>query len=151
MHNRTATFFMALLVAAGCGSDDPAGLDTGAGNMSARIDGEAWSSAMEQVAFSANVIAVAGSDAAGRALGMAWVDEGAGTYTIEPGEVANANYSAGSALWIANAHQGIGTVVVTTRSPGRVTGTFTFTLEPVPNTAATGTRSVTQGVFDVTY
>lgn len=151
MRNRTATLFMALLFGAGCGSGDPAGLNTDGGNMSARIDGEAWSSVMAQVAVSANVIAVAGSDVAGRAMGMAWLDEGTGTYTIEPGEVANANFSTGGAVWVANAHQGGGTVVVTARSPGRIAGTFSFTLDPVPNTAAAGTRSVTQGVFDVRY
>lgn len=151
MRERSLILFMALLLAA-CGSDSPAGPNAGGnGNMSARIDGESWSSVMEQVSFSAGAIIVAGADGAGRAIGMGWREEGVGSYTIGPGELANANFTSGAALWNASAQQGSGTVVVTARSPNRVAGTFSFTLEPVPNTDATGTRSVTQGTFDLTF
>jgi hypothetical protein len=151
MYRFTALALGLILLATGCGSDNPAGPLGGTGNMSARVDGDNWVSVMEHAVVSGNLIAVAGSDAAARALGIAWADEGIGSYVIGPGTNANGNFSVGSALWTAGAHQGGGTINVTARTESRVAGNFTLTLEPVPNTDATGTRTVTQGTFDVSF
>ena len=53
--------------------------------------------------------------------------------------------------WSASSAQGSGSIVVTTLTPTRVVGTFSFVLQPDVATGASGTRTVTEGRFDLTY
>jgi hypothetical protein len=155
--SRTLAVMSLLLFVAGCGgSDNPAGPNDpaggGSGPMSARIDGAQWNAQMAFAVGSASgsVIAVSGADITGRAVGVAWLDEGLGTYTIGPTTPANGVLNEGTGSWTTTG-QGSGTIVVTTRTPTRVAGTFTLTVGAIPNTTATGTRNITNGVFNVAF
>jgi len=107
-------------------------------------------------AISAAVIGGAGSlyslgggNAAGQTVGFAWVDAGAGTYPI--GGATIASYTHMGQTWSASSSQGSGSIVVTTSTASRVAGTFSFALQADGASGATGTRTVTEGSFDLTY
>lgn len=76
---------------------------------------------------------------------------GTGSYVLGPASAANAMLLIGNpaAGWQAGVGIGSGTITITTLTSTRAVGTFLFMLAAVPGTGATGTRSVTEGSFDV--
>lgn len=149
--NRIAPILVVLVAIAACGSDDPAGPSGAA--MSARIDGVAWASDQgAQSLRQSGVISLAGTGSGNITLAFAWFDEGTGTYTIGTDVGVNANLTVGATGgWLATTTLGSGSIVVTNVTDSRVAGTFSFTLEPVSSTGATGTRTITNGSFDVAF
>ncbi len=147
----------AVLVLAACG-DDPLSPDERDsqlpnGSMSARVDGDAWTAtAALAVAYTGGILAFAGSDASQVTIGLGFIPDGLKTYPIGPSEPTNGNLSLGSTQsWAASASMGSGTVTLTSFTANSASGTFMFVADPVASTGATGTRSVTEGVFDVTF
>jgi hypothetical protein len=139
----------------GCGSDSSTGpgddLPTN-GSMSARIDGTQWTANVGIHAVRATgAIGFAGSD--GQTLVSLGVAGGVGVHAI--GGVTGANgtvtTSDSQRSWSAVSNKGSGTITITTLTEERVAGTFSFTAPPVETTDASGTRVVTEGVFDIRF
>ena len=158
MSTRPALAIALVALAAACGSSDKVtGNDTGDiklahGSMSAKVDGKVWRASLGlNAAFSQNILAIGGTDQTGQTLGFGVaVLKGTGTYAIAPLSAANATlYSAGSS-WAATLAQGSGTITVNTITSTGASGTFSFTLAPV-NQSSLGNRTVTDGVFNVTF
>jgi hypothetical protein len=83
-------------------------------------------------------------------MGMAWIDNlQTGTYQIGSNVGFNASFTQGSANWVANAQVGSGTLQIIARTESRVTGSFSFVLEPLAGTGAAGTRTISGGTFDL--
>jgi len=141
----------------GCGTD-PISPDNGDtplvnGSMSAKVDGDSWvANSALTVAYTGGILAFAGSDASMLTIGMGFIPTGPGTYSIGPSEPTNANLSEGTVhSWAASSSMGSGSVTLTSFTENSASGTFSFTVEPVTTTGATGSRLVTEGMFDVTF
>jgi hypothetical protein len=156
----------ALLLAAtlvACGGDSTGPENTlptpNNGSMTMRVDGASWTAASISPLVTAGtppiisigasgIIAATGAQAA---LGFAWADTGVGTYTIGQALGFNATLSISVASFTASGPLGSGTLTVTTRTADRVAGTFAFSLVPSTGSSGTGTRSVTNGAFDIRF
>jgi len=146
-----ATLLLGLVVA--CGSDNTTGPGTNLpnGTFSMQVNGSSFQAISATVLITGNIIAIGAGTAANEAMGMAWVDAGPRTYTVNTDVGTNGNYNAaGSGAWTASTGTGSGSITVTTRAANRVAGTFSFVMQPVSGTAASGTRTVT-GSFDLTF
>jgi hypothetical protein len=166
--------FSVLCVLAGCGgsnptnpspppsptpvSGTPGGTTLPNGSMSARIDGSVWNASAGITAVYSAVnnrealVAISGGDSAGQVVALATIATGPGTYTT--GSTVGANFNTAQLLrrWVASALDGgTGTVTFTTLTSARATGTFSFTAVASPGTGATGTKTVTEGAFNVTF
>jgi hypothetical protein len=155
---RVRTLFAGMLViAVGCGgSDGPTGPNApnspANGTFTARIDGTNWAAttitpAMAQPGGIASAI---GAGDAQYTIAFAWIDEGPKTYAIGQSVGLNASLTSGLSHWVTSG-AGSGTLVVNTRTANRVTGTFSFTVTSSAASATTGTRTITNGAFDVTF
>jgi hypothetical protein len=83
---------------------------------------------------------------------MAFNNIGPGVYGIGAiNEPANAILSEGSAAWAANITGGSGSITVDTVTASRVTGTFQFSAVPVSGSGATGTMTVSNGKFALSF
>jgi hypothetical protein len=157
MMKRSCLLAVLITLVAGCGSDDPAG-PGGPGNNSlsngsftARIDGADFAASAAAVVSSGGLVSIGAGDASGKTLGFAWLDAGPGTYPIgSPAATVGTHTFAGN-TWSASLAQGSGSIVVTTSAANRVAGTFSFVLQPDTASGATGTRTVTDGSFDLTF
>ncbi|HWF87093.1 MAG TPA: hypothetical protein VG222_19685 [Vicinamibacterales bacterium] len=78
---------------------------------------------------------------------------GPGVYALGPLSTANAFLLVGNpaAGWNAAVGIGSGSVTVGALTATGASGTFTFTMNAVPNSTATGTKAITEGVFNVTF
>jgi hypothetical protein len=162
---RFRPFFLsaALLFVAACGSDSssptapPPSQTLTHGTMSAVVDGQAWTASVGlQAAYQNNILAFAGVAAGNSTIAIALAPLGGpGTYTISVGEATNASYSipgGAPSQWQAlGGVGGTGSVVLTTLTATGASGTFSFELPPITNTSATGTKSITNGKFDLTF
>ncbi len=148
-----------LFLLAACGGSSTTGPSSGGnGGVSADIDGAHWTAVASTVTSSNGVVAIGSADASGVAIGMAFPDQGPGTYAISSQQVIT-NFSlsqsggqSGVQSWSASAVQGSGSVVITSRTANHIVGTFSFsapgfTGTPVPTT----TKVVTNGKIDITY
>lgn len=161
MRYRSFLLSAALLLVTACGSDSssptapPPTLTHG--TMSAVVDGKAWTATVGlSAAYQNNILAFAGVAADKSTITIALAPlSGLGTYTISIGEATNASYSInGGALaqWQGvGGVGGTGSVVLTSLTATGASGTFSFELPPISNTAATGTKSITNGKFDLTF
>lgn len=119
------------------------------GTFEARINGADFDAVLATVVDLGGLVAVVAGNEAEDALSFSWEDAGPGTYTIGGGATTQSYYSVGAAEWSAGDGQGSGSLVITTRTATRMAGTFAFVLEPTPGSGATGTRTVTQGSFNL--
>jgi hypothetical protein len=156
--SRLLALLLPLPVAAAiaCGSSDGStGLGGGGslvnGSFSAKIDGATFTATAATVVSSSGIVSVGAGNASGRTLGFAWVDGGTGTYPVGSGNATVGTHTYQSHTWSASAIQGSGTITITTKTATRVAGTFSFVLQPDAASGATGTRTITNGVFDLTY
>jgi hypothetical protein len=148
---------LVLLLAAGCGGDDDDDpLDVNPndnGSMTARVDGAAFTAFSVAATFSNGILAVSGvqlSPSQGLTFGVATT--GPGTFNVGTTSAVNGIYVSGSnASWLASGNVGSGSVTITTLNSTRAVGTFNFVLQAQQGTAATGTRTITQGAFDVRF
>jgi hypothetical protein len=153
---RSIAMLVLALTLAACGGDSTGPEITiptpSNGSMTARVDGANWT-ALSVDAISAQgsapIISIAGTNTQ-FTISMAWVDSGPRTYTIGQSIGFNATLISGSSAWTAAGQQGAGSVTVTTRTAERVAGTFTYTLV-ASGAGASGTRSVTNGAFDIRF
>ena len=156
MHSRirSAAFATLLLFGAACGSDTGPSDPTN-GTMTARIDGSSWRATVAIAATYQNgILAVAGGDPVSGGtptVGFAALATAPGTFTIGGTGPANGLVTVGSSTWQAAAGTGSGSITITAISATGARGTFQFTALPVAGTPASGTRTVTEGVFDVTF
>jgi len=157
---------LGLLLATACGGSDgptdpnPATPPPPGGNATytASVDGQAWASAASLTSVTAalsGTYIISGSVLAGastRAITLNLMNiPGPGTYPLGTG----AGVSGGSAIyaenvggWITPLSGEAGTLTITTLTATRIAGTFSFTAVASAG-SATGTRSVTNGAFDL--
>jgi hypothetical protein len=159
-----------LLVTAACGSSGStttgptpvsvsscAGGNGATGSISAQINGVAWAAVCVKAAtFFNGIVSFAGSDnltnvANAEVIGIATQAAGPGTFPISLSNGTNAQLTIGATqLWQANAVLGgSGTITLTTLTATGTSGTFSFDLIAVP--PGTGTKSITNGVFNLTF
>lgn len=150
---RRNTAALALLFTLAACGEDTAEPRLDGGQMTARIDGQAWTASITMAVRTSpgGVISVSGSDQSNRSIGFAFLDAGTGSYEIKTGTPTNALLTMGEQQWqVGGSSQGAGTITVTTLTDERIAGTFEFTAHPA-NANTTGTRAVTQGKFDVKF
>jgi hypothetical protein len=158
-----------LLTAAACGSSTTpstggSGVVSGcsgahaSGSMTAQINGTAWTAVcISASSFTGNVLSLGGSDNATNAtvaqiIAMATTATGPGTFPIGPLPItngANGLLTINAQIWSASATQGSGTITITTLNSTGTSGTFSFNLVAVP--PATGTKTITNGTFNITF
>jgi hypothetical protein len=150
-------------------SDGPADPSDGGqsnGTVTATLDGSAWKAAHVLAVKtpastqwpSGQFLLVGYGATTGVNIGII-IPAVAGTYAlgrVGPGQVMNVGSASidantGDARWEAGSFSGSGSIVLTSITTTAARGTFTFTLEPASNTAATGTRTVTNGSYNVTF
>jgi hypothetical protein len=131
------------------------------GSMSATIDGTRWDAVIiSAAAISGGVLRVGGQDSKTTpfvALGVA-VPPGVGTYTVSAatgatvaGSLDQTSTTAPTLLqWNANFTFGSGTITLSSLTATAASGTFSFNLVHIA-TASTGTRVITNGVFNITF
>jgi hypothetical protein len=130
------------------------------GSMSATVDGARWESVViSAAAIQGGVLRVAGQDhmqAPFVALGIA-VPPKVGTYPVSAatgatvaGSLVQADSGRSFHQWNADWKAGSGTVTLSTLTATGASGTFSFTLVHVV-TASTGTKTIANGKFDVTF
>jgi hypothetical protein len=142
-----------MLLLAGCGSNEPTGpAPLANGTYRAKIDGTEFNAIQAAVIGGAGgLYSLGGGNAAGQTIGFAWQDNGPGTYPIGVPPSTIATHTASGQVWSASSVKGSGSIVVTTSTAGRVAGTFSFVLQADGASGATGTRTITEGSFDLTY
>jgi uncharacterized protein DUF6252/fibronectin type III domain protein len=130
--------------------------------VSASIDGAAWSAASINASFTNGRLAVGGTNPLW-SVDFNILATGPGTYAIASTDpsfaflLSNANLQPGRPVpkWQTQGGPGIGggsgSVTVTTLTSGGASGTFVFTVGPYLLTGATGTKSITGGVFNVSF
>lgn len=135
----------------GCGSD-PVGPGLANGSLSARIDGSSFNADVAIAAtYSGGILALAGTDAQGRTVGLGGQVTAPGTFTVGPTNPTNFSVVIGAAGWQSAITLGSGSLTVTSISATGAKGTFQFTAGPLAGTGATGNKVVTEGAFDVTF
>ena len=164
---RTAIVAAAIVTAAACGgnstSPSPFASSSGGGSgggppvpvgtVAFMLDGVQHSASRVTATYSGGVLAVAATEAAQQTtLAFALAGTTAATYQIGPLTTTNATLQVGdpARTWQAGSSGGSGSVTLTMLTPLLAVGTFTFSMEPVGGSGATGTRLVTGGVFNVT-
>jgi hypothetical protein len=123
------------------------------GTMTGLLDGIPFSACALLGTNSSGIVSIAGNDTRVplTSVGFAFQATGPGTFQIGPlTSVANAIVSQGTATWQAMAGFGSGTITVTTLNATTVIGTYSLTLQPTPNTTATGTKTAS-GSFNVRF
>jgi hypothetical protein len=126
------------------------------GTMTARIDGVQFTaSCMTAAQYSNGILAIGGVNSANPYTSVAFAVLVSGPSTHQIGGLSGANavinMSGTTATWQALAGQGSGTIVVTSLTATGAAGTFSFVAPPTPNSGATGTKTVTDGTFNVTF
>jgi hypothetical protein len=154
------TLSLLALVACGGGDDSLTGTNNtggsnngGSGPMSATVNGASWSAPTPAAVVSQSVLSVAGIDLnRGITISFAIPATGPGTYSTAfnntNGGIAIISNGATGQTWATYQQGGTGSVVVTTLQAHRVVGTFAFT---AVLSSGTGTITVTNGKFDVTF
>jgi hypothetical protein len=150
----------ALLLSSACGDDTPTepngppGVVLANGSMGALIEGVVWNADVQIVAsYSSGTLSVTGEDALKRRIGFGLRATGPRIISVGSGDFVGFSLSISEAedaqpsLWTGQS----GEIRLTRLTPTRASGTFTFTAVPFPGTPATGTRTVSNGTFDVTF
>jgi hypothetical protein len=160
-----------LLVTAACGSSDSTttgptpvppvsrcpGGNGATGSISAQINGVSWVAACIKAAtFFNGIVSLVGSDnlasvANAQVIGIATQASGPGTFPISLANGANGQLTiGGTRVWEANAVLGgSGTITLTVLTATGTSGTFSFNLIALP--PAAGTKTITDGVFNITF
>jgi hypothetical protein len=137
----------------------PVGTDCSHGSMSATINGAPWTASCVGAPIrTATILAFAGlqtdpspSTVVGVMLGGTSIGP-VGTFGSE-GTVGINLGNGLSAYWQNDPNSGgvPGVLTLTTLTTAGATGTFSFSAPSVPNTGATGTKVVTNGIFNITF
>jgi hypothetical protein len=146
--------FALLVLLAACGSDGSGPDELEQGSMSARIDGSNWSAtAALSAVYSGGLLTAAGLDASLRTIGFSVGATAPGTFVVGLTGTAAGTLTEGSGgpTWQAVANLGEGTITITSISQTAAAGTFSFTLVATAGSGATGTRTVTNGSFNLRF
>jgi len=145
--------------AAACGSDPagPDGGDTGDGTLTASIGGVSFSgSHAVSATYQSGFLTIGAVDQGNSRILVINLSNlsGPGTYALGWGQSGVAQYSETDGVtpekgWITSIQGASGTVTVTELTGTRVKGVFSFTLQPIPSTSATGAKVVTNGTFNL--
>ncbi len=158
-----------LLVLGACGgggdSNGPGGSTSG---FTAKINGQSWealpiSIVAQAIAGVPGGVLVLGSQTTGavsQGLTISLYNiTGPGTYALGVssdvfggiGQVGEGNGGGNANSWITENTGTAGTITITKLSGGRIAGTFSYVAEPGQNNAVGGTRTVTDGEFDLEF
>ena len=126
------------------------------GAMSAKIDRKVWTATRVTTAsFAHGSLTIVGSDGSNPAQTISFEIEASspGTYQLNQPEEASSfiSMTAGTASWQASYVAGKGIINISTLSATGASGSFSLTLIPSPNSSATGTKIVTDGVFNIKF
>ncbi len=149
----THTFFALLITAAACGGgSDPTAPPgaSGAGTMTAQVNGSAWNATVLKRAFSSGgLLTVQGSDGSRIVTIVVRLSApGSVSLAIGNGLGHNALYTVTPAgNWSTALTGGSGTFTISTISATQVHGTFSFT--GISNVSGTAPVQVTNGQFDL--
>jgi len=149
---------LAVLVVAGCGSDDTTGPDAGNGPLSLKVSGSSWAPTTLNTQWKNDILAIGGSEF------------GAGTTkqlnitgpVSEPGTYPLTLTSSVRAIWSETAmtSSGVNSKIFTARSGTLVVqeltatgakGTFSFEGNTDISNGAGEGRSITEGTFNLTF
>jgi hypothetical protein len=124
--------------------------------MSFKVDGDTVTATSITATFANGILAVGGGNSSrNTTLGFAVTPTaaGTGTYSLGPLSSANAQLLIGNpaAGWQGAVGIGSGTVTLNTLTSTAASGTFAFNLVAVAGSGAAGTRTITEGVFSVTF
>jgi hypothetical protein len=136
---------------AACGGDerDTTITEAGTPGMRATVDGAAWTSTVAPSTVTNNQLLILnGSDGTTRITIGVSPAIAPRSFALLAGGGSSAIVGRDSAAWSTNAPGGSGTVRITSITPTRVAGTFSF-VAPAAGGGATGTRRVAGGTFDV--
>jgi hypothetical protein len=151
-----------LLSAAACASEGPTDLDDddldpgSMGTLSARIDGSSWSATTTVGATHLNgVFGFGATDGTGRAIIVAAeASPGPGAVAIRVGPSTNLTFSiteANGTVWMAGGSLGTGQLNIDSFTSTGASGRFTFTAMAPPGAPNTGSKVVSDGVFNVRF
>jgi Family of unknown function (DUF6252) len=134
------------------GGGTPTGPGSGSNAMSAQINGVQWTASSIVASYSNGTLSITGSDNL-TTLGIGVAATGPGSVTS--GTTANLATTNQPGTWQAGPNGGSGTVTITTLittfNPRSAAGAFSFTLVPTPGSGATGTKTVANGTFNVSF
>jgi hypothetical protein len=150
-----------LFVASGCTGSPPSPVSTTtttvptpSRSVSARIDGAMWSSFSVTAGVQRGTLTMAAFGSATIAGSFTLsAPATVGTFNIGPSSIVEASLISASGSWEAYSQpaiKGSGSVTITSVTSTSAAGTFTFVMLPT-STSSTGTKSVTGGVFNVTF
>jgi len=163
MINRFAISVLLALICVGCSSTtEPTDTGSGTGttlangSMSATIDGVAWTAAAITATNSGGQVAIGATSSSLLSINLFFVVNGPGTYTVNSAIssflVSQASTGAASTWTAVSGLAGSsGTVTFTTLTTTRAVGTFSGVVVANAGTAAVGTRTITNGRFDVRF
>lgn len=152
MRMRIGVLAVGAAMALGCGGDGNTGPNNGAnnGSMSATVDGSGWSASNVAATRTAGFVGVGAGASDASTISFAFPDH-TGTFTVGGQDGTNASYISGGKSWSAVfGSGGSGTITVTTLSATRVAGTFSF-VAPASAGGATGSKTITNGSFDIEF
>ncbi len=153
-----AALILSSTVACGNGSTSPTAPtqvsnSSGLGTLTFKVDGGSTVTSTAPTATLAGGILSIGGGVTGTVLGFALTPTagGTGTYTLGALSPANASLLIGNpaAGWQAGVGIGSGTITISSLTSTTVSGTFSFSVAPVQGTGASGTKSVTDGAFNL--
>lgn len=158
MNIRPALALLLAVAITACGSSDKVTGNNGGtvnlahGSLSMKINGAAWQANLGLSASrSGNIVAIGATASTGETLGLGVAANGPGTYAIGPLSATNATlYTTAGGGWQANLAAGSGTVTLNTLTTTGASGTFSFTMTPA-NSSSSGTKTITEGIFNVTF
>jgi hypothetical protein len=114
------------------------------------IDGVPWTASAVGVQTTGGALVLAGTDAGGQTTVGVTTFGTVGTNSVTAGGVVIGQLRTPAGTWQATGGAGSGTVTVTSYTATGAAGTFSFTL-PALTGGATGTRTITNGIFSVTF
>lgn len=123
------------------------------GSMSATINGTNWvANTAIDATYTNGVLLVSGADASALALAVSTVASGPGTYAVGLTDPTSGILTqGGGATWEALLSTGSGSIVISTLTSTGASGTFSFVMPALSGSSATGTKTVTNGTFNVTF
>lgn len=143
-----------LIIAQGCGgSDDPASgnNNTSKGSVSANVNGAAWSATTVQSTYQGGVLGIGGAQISGaenKQINISGLVSGPGTYQLGLIAPLTVTYAEGSGTSVKTFVARSGSVKVDAISATSAKGSFSFEAQ---DQQGNGTRSVTEGTFDVKF
>lgn len=152
----TTSCLLAFALAACSSSDSPMDPGEPGGTFTATVDGQPWTGQIQTARTNYNgfVFGVVGdADGIEIALSVNTSDpdnQVPGTVDLTAGSTG-AEISEGGDTWYAVGFGGSGTMTINTLDTNGATGTFSFVAGPVGGSAPDGTRSITNGSFNLTF